>query len=612
MAKSRKATPKFDRDLRRVQVLFNSMPKAVRRRFVNAISDQFAQNPMLGNRGPQRNAPLPPTSGMESMGADDSWDYFRQPHLPKPGQMKTDPAPSITPARVLLSVRMRWNPIKGLTPEKAVTYMDQFRYGFFRQAAMTWDQIQRRDYQLQITWPKAAKSVSRHGYDILTREEVLDDQKSLAQEQQDFLKNFYGDLTATSALEPDQSGGFSLLVRQMMEARLHRYAVHDIAWAPQPDGNLTAKLVYCPLWWFEGTRGKLRFLDSEFQVYGRDMLPGEWLVTVGDGLMEAILAVYIFKWMALKSYLMLLDRFGQPGIHGVTTAVKGSPEWNDFVEAVQEFAQEWSAVSNQGGEIKLIEARATTSGEGPFAPLIEKMDRAITQMLRGGDLGTSSRASGVGASLQEDESEILETDNAKWIEETLDQRVTNFALEWKYGAGCPKLAYLKLRTTPRRNLQDDIAVDEFLLGAGAPLGIEETMERYNRSMPKEGSDLLKAPVKPPMPGQTGQPGQPGDEKIVPPSKTDANPEFANTNQLAVAGKEMVLEAVLAEFQKINADLDAISYLTDPDVQKKRLAQVLADLDKLETQLHHDPALSNAIYKILVAGIGNGLAEKTTT
>jgi hypothetical protein len=191
--------------------------------------------------------------------------------------------------------------------------------------------------------------------------------------------------------------------------------------------------------------------------------------------------------------MALLDRFGQPGIHGKTDAVKGSAEWNDFVEAVENFAQEWSAVTNRNGDIDLVEAKTTGSGEGPFTPLVEKMDKAVTQMLRGGDLGTSSQRNGVGANLQEDESEILETDNARWLEETLDQQLSRFALEWKFGAGCPKLAYLKLRTTPRRNLQDDIAVDQFLLASGAPLETQATLERYNRPLPRPGAELLTAP-----------------------------------------------------------------------------------------------------------------------
>ena len=56
--------------------------------------------------------------------------------------------------------------------------------------------------------------------------------------------------------------------------------------------SLTATFRFCPLWWFEGTIGRLRFLPTEFAIYGVDMEPGGWLVTVGDGLMEACSVAY--------------------------------------------------------------------------------------------------------------------------------------------------------------------------------------------------------------------------------------------------------------------------------------------------------------------------------
>jgi phage gp29-like protein len=587
-------------ELAQLQKAFDALPKKYRRAFVNAVtSDQGPENPKLGNRAPQRNAPIPPTSGMGGFADGNDWDYFRNTD----GKMvyRDQPQDSITPARVTLSVRMRTNPIRGLTPERVVQFMDQWRFGFFRQAGMMWDQMQRRDYQLKIAAPKRCKSVARHGYDVLIVENLQEGQKAMAQEQQSFLKGVYDHVTATNALEPDETGGFGLLTRQMMDAHLKRYAVHDMVWQPKPDGSLTFKFIFCPVWWFEGTRGKLRFLDSEFQIYGRDMLPGEWLVTVGEGLMEAISLVYTLKWLALKSWVQLLDKFGQPGIHGKTDATKGSKEWNDFVSAVQEFSQEWAAVTNRSGEITLVEAKSTTGGVGPFEPLVDRMDRVITQLLRGGDLGTTSGQNKTGASLQEDESEILETDDSKIIEETLTAQVSRPALDWKFGPDTPQLVYLKLRTTPRRNLQDDIAVDEFLLNAGAPLAVEDTLERYSRSMPEKGATLLK-PI-----GQLGQKTAPNGQPL-PPSKTDANSEFANTANLEASGKELLIEAILAEFRGVNARLAAIQNISDPEMQKQKLADVLTELDKLEANINHDPAVARAIYKILAAGCGNGIAE----
>ena len=593
--------------LQRVVSAFGKLTRNEQRQFANAMfSDGGATNPKLGNSSRQsRGADQRPATSQFTSGSPDQADYFRQPRN-QGSQYTKEPDASITPSRVTLSVRMRNNPIKGLTFERLVTYLDQWRLGFFRGAGMAWDTMERRDYQLQICRPKRLKSVARHGYDVLIRADIEDAQKALAQEQKDFLDNFYGNLTATTALNPDEEGGFSLLVRQMMDAIGKYYAVHEIVWQPLPDGTLTAKFIFCPIWWFEGTRGKLRFLPSEFQIYGNEMLPGEWMVTCGDGLMEACSVLYLMKGQTLKSLLSFLDKFGMPGIHGKTDAVKDSPEWNAFVQAMEDFSQEWSCVSNRNADISLIEAKS--SGDAGFDKALQVFDRAITQLWRGADLGTTSSKSGTGASLQEDESEILETDDAKLIEETLESKVTKFALAWKFGPDAPALAYIKLRTTPRRNIQDDIAVDEFLAGfknaeGRGLLGTEATLERYSRPVPKPTDDVLSTAAPAAQPGK-GPDGKP----VVPPGQTDANPEFKNADDaLDAKSQELVVEAILSEFRTINERLDAVTKIDDAVIQKQKLAAILADLDKLEKNLNHDPAVAQAIYKVLSANLANAIA-----
>ena len=591
--------------LQRVVSAFGKLNRAEQRQFANAMfSDGGPTNPKLANpskasRGANQR---PPTSDAGNPSPDER-DYFRAPRN-QGSQYKEEPDASITPARITLSVRMRTNPVKGLTFERMVTYLDQWRLGFFRQAGMAWDNMERRDYQLQICRPKRLKSVARHGYDILIRDDVDDALAALAQEQKDFLSQFYGNATATTALNPDEEGGFSLLIRQMMDAVGKYYAVHEIVWQPLPDGTLTAKFIFCPIWWFEGTRGKLRFLPSEFQVYGNEMAPGEWMVTCGDGIMEACSVLYLMKAMLLKSNLSFLDKFGMPGIHGKTDAQPNTPDWDSFVEAVQDFSQEWSAVTNRNADISLVEASGR--GDAGYDKLLAVFDRAITQLWRGGDLGTSSSKDATGASLQQDESEILETDDSKVLEETLDSKVTKYAIAWKFGADAPALAYLKLRTTPRQNIKDDLAVDEFLAGfkdaAGKTLlGTQTTLERYGRPLPKPDDDTLQpvAPVAPPaIPGEADRGGEP-------PGKPGA--EFGNA-ALDSQAAELLMAAVQADFQSITDRLEAIKKIDDPALQKQKLALVMTDLAKLKKNLDHDPAIAQAMYQILAASLGNGLAN----
>src|SRR5690242_3197333 len=112
----------------------------------------------------------------------------------------------ITPERVQMSIRARFNPIPALTPALLSAWLESFRLGFFRNIALAWDAMERRDYTLQAVAAKRKKSVSRRGWEILTLED-----SPLAQQQKQTLEYFYNHLTATNALEENETGGMSLL-----------------------------------------------------------------------------------------------------------------------------------------------------------------------------------------------------------------------------------------------------------------------------------------------------------------------------------------------------------------------------------------------------------------
>lgn len=425
----------------------------------------------------------------------------------------------VTPERIQLSIRARFNPIPSLTPQLLGMYLESFRLGFFRNIALTWDAMERRDYKIQAVASKRKKSVARHGWEILTLED-----SPAARRQKLVLEFFYNHLTATNALEENETGGLALLIRQMMDAVGKRYAVHEIIWQPLGklmvdrggvDGNktdstsvpstisspainpsLTATFRFCPLWWFEGTQGHLRFLPTEFAIYGVDLARAGWLVTVGDGIMEACSVAYMYKQLPLRDWLSCSEKFGMPAIVGRTDAALDSAEWNEFVEAIRNFSQDWSAVFNRDNSVELVEPK--NQGEGPFAPLVEKMDRAITTLWRGADLGTMSAHNAAGASLQAEESDILEIDDAQMISETLTAQVSRYVLQYHFG-DAPQLAYLKIRASDKRDLDQDLKVDQFLLQSGAPLAIHDALERYDRPAPKPGEELLKpVTVAPPQ------------------------------------------------------------------------------------------------------------------
>lgn len=344
----------------------------------------------------------------------------------------------VTPERVAFAIRNRFNPIKDFTPLKLTRQLDGYHAGDLKDVARTWEAMEDRDLYLRNVISKRKKSVARLPWEILT-----EDDSDEAKRQAEVLEEFYNDLTATSVLKQDERGGLSLLVRQMMDAVGKGFAVHEVVWRPDPSG-LKAEFRFCPLWWFENRTGKLRFLPSEAALEGEEMLPGEWLVTCGEALMESSSVAYVFKHMPLKDWLGYSEKFGMPGVLGKTNAAAGSDQWNAMEEAVRAFGQDWAAVASMQDTIELVEVKG---GQNlPFPPLVDYCDRALAALWRGADLSTISQGKeGVGASLQSDETNLLLEDDAKLISETLNERVDRFVLEYTFGPGVEPLAYIKLQ-----------------------------------------------------------------------------------------------------------------------------------------------------------------------
>lgn len=521
----------------------------------------------------------------------------------------------LSPDRILQAKRSRFNPLRGLTPERLAHQLDSFNVGYLREMALTWDAIERRDYILKIVAPKRKKAVARHGWEIL----MVDDSPEAAAHKE-ALEIFYNNVTATDALNENERGGFSLLVRQMMDAIGKKYAVHEIVWQPQADTSapgrtwLTATFRFCPLWFFEATTSRLRFLTTEASTDGIPMNDGEWLVTVGDGIMEACSVCYVYKGLSLKDWIGFNEKFGIPVLHLKTDAAKGSKEWNDMVEAGQDYLNNLAVVTSRSDEITLIEV--SKAGDVPFQPLVDKMDQANTALWRGGDLGTTSKKDHAGASLQSDETGILEQDDAALISETLNLQVDRYVIEYQFGV--KPLAYIKILTSKKQDVPAELQIDQFLLSAGAPISIENALERYGREMPKDGEALL-TPIKAAPTGATGganaAPAGPALEnslRVSAPgavSRTDRekNPISAELlkNSLAALAK-----ASMASVQPISTRLAAIMQMENTAQQRGALILLKAELPTLipDAPAQIAKTLENIISAALWNGIATGAAE----
>ena len=186
-------------------------------------------------------------------------------------------------------------------------------------------------------------------------------------------------------------------------------------------------------------------MESEESIDGVPIEDGSWLVTSGDGLMEACSIAYLFKHLPLRDWLIYCERNGMPGVKGVTDAMPGTTQWEAARQAVQDFGAEFSALMSRGTDIQPIDL--TVSGDLPYPQLVERMDRAMATLWRGSELVSLSDGQGLGVTLQTAEQMLIEQDDSSLISETLNAGVDTHVIRYLFGSDIPK-AYFRLGQDP--------------------------------------------------------------------------------------------------------------------------------------------------------------------
>jgi phage gp29-like protein len=503
--------------------------------------------------------------------------------------------------------------VRHLTPETLATALESFDLGYLRTAALLWQKIRDRDDTLKAVSAKRDLDCALLDWEILS----VDDSRE-AKKHKEALEAFYNNLSATHVLDQNQGGGVSTLIGQMQHAVGHKYAVHEIVWDPSgPD--LTAEFRFVPLQFFENTTGRLRYLPTDYAALGEDMEDGGWMVTMGAGLMEASSIAYLYKQLPLKSWLIFCDKFGIPGLHGETNAPYGSEEWNQFREAVAAFSQDWALVTSMGGKINPIEVSA--SGSQPHKDLVDRMDRGITRLWRGADLGTmSQQGDATGSNPQESESDILSAGDAKRISETLQRAVDRWVIKYRFGT-TPK-AYFNLQPKTKVNHALELQIDESLIRWGVPRGKKDLLEKYGRPEP-DPSDELVGQGPAPVPGDADASRDGGDAAVEKDNakakakadnkKPDALVNSASTGRAAIfkaASLQRLSLAQAAALQPLITRLASIEELPDAE-QRAALDKFKTELPALYTRVLGDRELATAFEEILGTALVDGYATAAT-
>jgi len=520
--------------------------------------------------------------------------------------------------RVSLHRMMRVTPIRDLKPQKIARMIDDFEAGYLREFSQMMDAVQRRDDVLQTVIPKRFGDVSRHEYQVLTRGDIEDSQQAEAEDHKDALNRFYANVETRDAIDLDSRGGFRLLVEQMLDAQAKRWSAHEVLWRPSPNG-ITAVFNHVPLWWFEKRTGRLRYLEMDYQTEGVELDPGGWMVTCGQGIMEACVIAYLYKTLSLRDWLLYGEKHAMPGIVGKTNANKGSAKWLDMIDAVQKIAADYAVVINEKDSIDKVSFSA--EGQLPYQPLVEAMNKSMTTMWRGADLSTLSAgpgAGGQGASVQEGESDIVEQRDALLVSETLNSWIDPLVIRWTFGEGVAPLAYVRVVVPEKQDLAREIQVDEFLSGHGVELSQRDARERYGREEPKEGEDVLGKP-EPANPLE--QFGRNGGGNGVPPSNgkpqnIDQLKELFASNERTPAGMKVFMGELRELFRQARGEhlrpllekIKAIEKAETPEAFANALRELQDGMEGEMKRLLADKGVSAVLEKALAAAYFSGALQ----
>ena len=452
--------------------------------------------------------------------------------------------PALNRQTVAMEQLMKGNALWGANPDTLVTAVTAYHAGNIAQLAKIVDAYERQDDVAATGRMKRDASVARCEHTVLIEEGHEDDPR--AQLHRETLQRFWATIRCTSAFNRAERGGIRLLKKQMMSARTHGWSAHNILWHTD-GGALRAEFIQIPMWHFENLSGELRFREHVTDWYGVPLWDGGWLINSATPIGPAVALACCAKRMSLQDWMLFSERAATPGLLGKTAAAPGTEAWNNLCEMLNRWSRAWVGAVDKDTDITPV---SLNTGTPPMPQLVERMDRAIAALYRGADLSTISKGEGLGASLQGEESDMLESDQCAEISEALHEQVDRFVIRFMCGDDEP-LAYIWIEPVSKPDVASNTQIDDHLAKFGIRLSKRDMLQRYGRAEAADDGDALEPPAQGFGDGQPQPFGAlPNERRVagllqtaIPPFKTASKDSGA---QRAVSGADAP-EGVLRAF-----------------------------------------------------------------
>lgn len=461
----------------------------------------------------------------------------------------------------------------GVSPGRIARCLNEYRSGEFREAAAVFEKIELYDTQILSCSEKRSRDISGLDWEIAEVDFDRSDTALVAQAnlQREVLQDFYDTIVASDVRKLDMRGGISDLVFQLMSAVGYGYACAEIKWLPArlPDGRGTyhAETLFCPLSYFEALNRELAIRTNPADVYGTELAPDSWLVAAypGKPLLATSALVYMLKQTPLEDWAIAVEKYAMPNIVANTQAAKGTRDWDDTLDTLRSFGNDYAGLFGSGTVVQLLRG---LEGTPPHRDLVDHLDRALSVLWRGGDLSTTSRAEGegTGVTMQAGELSKIQKSDRLFMASTLDSRLTKPLLRFVFGEKVHPLVYFNFKIDNTGELKSRLDTVERLARIGLKIPSAQLYADFGIQRPENGEETV---------GGT-QAAQDFGGNV-----------FANEADPADA---LLAEAEAASLEAFTKAREHLEKIADPEKFRAELQKLKADFPALAEDLLSRPVL----------------------
>jgi phage gp29-like protein len=530
-------------------------------------------------------------------------------------ELLRNPGPSGAPGQIVSRAnrwREQYNPLRGLTLQRAVQMFDAFQRGDLPDLMWIYRFIERRHPVLRAGILRRRSALLRLDWDIkIVEEDKLPpgSTKADAEAQAQTLRNAYDAIDnlkeAIRHMALSEFRGFSVLQKHYADGDVNHLEVLN-HW------NFSREGLFGDFYW---NAASVPCSDpsvalGEDNRIGSDAMPRTDFVVreVDMPVNEIGLLCFIRRGLSQKDWDAFIEIYGLPS--GVITMASNVPagKEDEYRDAAKQIAEGGSGAIPYSSTYT---ANDSPRGVNPFKDHIRSIDEDLVLAITGGKLtmlAESGSGTLAGGAHQEAFDEIAQAEAAE-ISEVFQTDFDAPILSREHPAQ-PQLAYFEIAAADQTDIDGLCKNVQQLSNAGYKADVEWLKEKTGYELTEQPPEKIDVRAQGPVPNVDGE------GKIIMPTVPAA--KVANRAQriLNAAREQTSLDAhsqtqfvssIAADLKPLADRLQAILQIQDPQIRQTRLKALYEEMDALKKDITADPHAGVALTNINAAQLANGAA-----